>query len=240
MRTSALWWLGGGAAAWALGYWQVVLAEGAYLGPWAVRLVYALGARHYERVRAASQPAADAVLLPLLHAAVAGLPHPRVLDVATGTGRVPLLLQAEPTFNGILAGLDLTPQMLAVARERAAVCATQASPEMAPPPFWHLGEAGNLPWCSGVFDLVTCLEALEYFPHPRRALAELVRVARPGAPLLISKVPDTLARLLPGRAFTRRALTRLLATLGCAEVTILPWQPGHYELVAARAGTYVL
>lgn len=225
---AALWWLGGGAGAAALLYWQVVLAEGAYLGPRAVRLVYALGARHYDAVRAPAQGAADAALLPLLRAALADAARPRILDVATGTGRVPLLLASDPAFAGQVVALDLTPQMLHEARRKE-----QTTPG-GRAALWHQAEAGNLPWPAGVFDLATCLEALEYFPRPRRALAELARVLRPGGALVLSKVPDGWARLLPGRALSGAALRRELARLGFGSIDMLPWQPGHYELVVAR------
>jgi SAM-dependent methyltransferase len=224
---AALWWLGGGLGAAALLYWQVVLAEGAYLGPRAVRLVYALGARHYDAVRAPATAAADAALFPLLQALLAANGRPRVLDVATGTGRVPLLLASDPAFAGLVAALDLTPEMLREARRK------EESAAAPPRALWHLAEAGNLPWPAAVFDLVTCLEALEYFPRPRRALAELARVLRPGGALLLSKVPDRWARLLPGRALTGAALAGELARLGLAGARIFPWQPDHYELVVA-------
>lgn len=224
---AAVWWLAGGAGAAAILYWQVVLAEGAYLGPRAVRLIYALGARHYDVVRAQTQASADAALLPLLRASLAA-GRPRVLDVATGTGRVPLLLASDPAFTGQVAALDLTPQMLYEARrkEEMAAPATRA--------LWHLAEAGNLPWRDDVFDLATCLEAIEYFPRPRRAIAELARVLRPGGTLLLSKWPDRWARVLPGRAMTTTALRRELSRLGFADVRVWPWQPDYYELVSAH------
>lgn len=224
---AAIWWLAGGAGAVAFLYWQVVLAEGAYLGPGAVRLVYALGARHYDAVRAQAQPPADAALLPLLHAPLAATGHPRLLDVATGTGRVPLLLASIPAFTGQVAALDLTPQMLHEARRKEDMAAAPART------LWHLAEAGNLPWPDAVFDVATCLEALEYFPRPRRALAELARVLRPGGALVLSKIPDRWARLLPGRALTTVALRRELAALGFTAIQVRPWQPDHYELVSA-------
>lgn len=221
MANSALWWLGGTVGGAALAYWQVVLAEGAYLGPGAVRLIYSLGALRYDEVRAPWQAAADAALRPVLAAALAGMVRPAVLDVATGTGRVPRLLAAEPGFAGSVAALDLTPSMLAVARRAA-------------PAGWVVGEAGRLPWPDSCFDLVTCLEALEYFPRPRRALAAMARVLRSGGALLISKWPDGWARLMPGRALAEAALRRELSALGLVDLAVRPWQHGHYELVLAR------
>jgi ubiquinone/menaquinone biosynthesis C-methylase UbiE len=221
-------WLAGGCAAAALLYWLIVIGEGAYLGPWAVRLVYRLGARHYDAVRAPTQADDAQVLLPLLRAALAGVARPAILDVATGTGRVPLLLACAPLDYSELVGLDLTPQMLERARASQAARCPQAAIR------WQLGEAGRLGWPAGHFDLVSCLEALEYFPRPQQALAEMARVLRPGGTLVLSKWPDGWARSLPGRALTAAALRRTLAGLGFAGVEIRPWQPGNYELVIAK------
>ena len=86
-------------------YWLIVVGEGTYLGRAAVRLVYQLGAGVYDQARANVTKSDEAVLLPLLRAALDGTPGPRVLDVATGTGRVPLLLAAQPWFDGAIDGL---------------------------------------------------------------------------------------------------------------------------------------
>lgn len=225
-----IWLLGafGGVGMLALGYWLIVIAEGAYFGPWAVRTVYRFGAPHYDAVRASAISTDAHVLQPLLLDACGNLAHPRVLDVATGTGRVPLLLCTTPGFGGAVDALDLTPEMLVQARRRQqALCP-------AAPIRWHCGDACRLLWPDAAFDLVTCLEALEYVPLPRLALAEMARVLRPGGVLITSKVPDRWARLLPWRAFSSTAMVLELQRLGLTDVQISVWQPGHYELVTAR------
>ncbi|MBX0326498.1 class I SAM-dependent methyltransferase [Oscillochloris sp. ZM17-4] len=221
-------WLIGAIIAAASLYWLVVIGEGTYLGPWAVRLVYRLGAAHYDSVRASTHAADPALLLPVLREALAGVARPQVLDVATGTGRVPLLIAGEPGFDGMVVGLDLTEAMLDRARAKQAESCPQA------PIRWVRAEAGRLAWPDASFDMVSCLEAIEYFPRPRRALAEMARVLRPGGALVISKWPDAWARALPGRALTCSALTRRLTGMGLAAITIRPWQPGNYELVTAK------
>lgn len=221
-------WLIGVIIAGAILYWLVFIGEGAYLGPWAVRLIYRLGASHYDAVRASVILEDSATLLPLLRVALAHTDHPHILDVATGTGRVPLLLAQIAGFDGQIVGLDLTPQMLDHARAKHKIVCPQASIH------WQIGEAGRLDWSDASFDMVCCLESLEYFPRPQRAIAEMVRVLRPGGTLVISKWPDSWAYTLPGRALTCAALALRLSGLGLDEILIRPWQPGHYELVTAR------
>ena len=223
----ALWLL---AAVALLGflYWLVVVGEGTYLGRYAVRFIYQRGARFYDAARRAVTASDETDLLPLFRSALDGRRNPWVLDVATGTGRVPLLLASQPWFDGEIHGLDLAPAMLA--RARAKIQAAGLSDRVV---LWQ-GDAGKLPWPDGSFDLITSLEALEFFPWPRRALAEMVRTLRPGGTLVVSKYPDGWARALPFKGLTRQRMTRLLDRLGLSEVEIRAWQPGHYELVIAR------
>lgn len=224
---AVLFWLLGGLLALLLLYWLIVLAEGAYFGPAAVRLLYQRGAAIYDGVRAQVVASDEAVLLPLLRSALPAGPA-RVLDVATGTGRVPLLLARQPWFAGTLAGIDQAPAMLA--RARAKLEAHGLADRVA----LELGQAGELPWPAASFDLVVSLEALEFFPRPRRALAEMARTLRPGGVLIVSKYPDRWARALPLRGLTRRAMLAALRELGFESIEFRPWQPGHYELVIAR------
>jgi len=89
-----------------------------------------------------------------------------VLDVATGTG----LVAAELLRRGFrVTGLDQSPDMLAVARERFGdgVELVEASAE-------------ELPFDDGTFDHLTFTYLLRYVDDPASTLQELVRVVRPG------------------------------------------------------------
>src|SRR6266545_4497544 len=132
--------------------------------------------------------------------------------------------------RGVIAGdeRDLLPLLRsALARARAKIAAAGTPARVV----LREGDAGSLPWPDGAFDLVTSLEALEFFPRPRRALAEMARVLEPGGTLVVSKYPDRWARALPLEGLTRQGITRLLQRLGFGEIEIRTWQPGHYELV---------
>jgi demethylmenaquinone methyltransferase/2-methoxy-6-polyprenyl-1,4-benzoquinol methylase len=89
-----------------------------------------------------------------------------VLDVATGTG----LVAAELVRRGFeVTGVDLSPEMLAVARRRfgGEVELINASAEA-------------LPLASESFDHLTVTHVLRYVADPEATLAELARVVRPG------------------------------------------------------------
>jgi SAM-dependent methyltransferase len=97
-------------------------------------------------------------------------PGLELLDVATGTGNVAIPAAAA---GAIVTGLDLTPQLLALARERAVKANVSVS--------WIEGDAEELPFASDSFDRVTSCFGVMFAPRQERSATELSRVARPGA-----------------------------------------------------------
>lgn len=228
-RMKLLRWIAGTALGAALAYWLIVIGEGTYFGRPAVRLVYRFGAPIYDRVRAGVTQPDAAVLGGPLRLALLARPWAPALDVATGTGRVPLLLAQEPWYTGSIHGLDLTPQMLELARRKAAAAG------VADRCIWHCGTGDRLErWPADHFGLVTCLEAIEYFPRPWRALREMWRVLAPGGTLLVSTWTPRHARWLPGKALTAVQIRRRLREAGCWDLEIRPWQSGYDLLLAVK------
>jgi SAM-dependent methyltransferase len=205
-----------------LAYWQLIIAEGAYLGPRVVALLYDLVAHRYERIKQFN-PGDDAFFFgdPLVEW-LAGVENPRLLDVATGTGRAPLTLLAYSSFAGSIVAVDRARLMLrqaARALERRAGRAAIAQQD-----------GVRLAFADEVFDAVTCLEALEFMPDPRRALAECVRVLKPGGVLVVTRRTGRWAGWLPGRAPSRPAFTAQIEALGVSNVQTQTWQV-DYDLV---------
>ncbi|MFF2809733.1 class I SAM-dependent methyltransferase [Streptomyces sp. NPDC058000] len=114
-----------------------------------------------------------------------------VLEVAIGTG---LNLPLYPP--GVrLTGIEWSPEMLAVARRRATELGRTADLREA--------DAQALPFPDASFDTVVCTLSLCAIPDDRRAVAEMVRVLRPGGRLLLlDHVPST--------AWPLRVLQRLI------------------------------
>jgi ubiquinone/menaquinone biosynthesis C-methylase UbiE len=100
------------------------------------------------------------------------VPGARVLDVGCGTGVVARQVARRAGAAGIVAGLDLSPQMLAVARAAAERDGLTIA--------WHEGRAEALPFADGSFDLALCQFALMFFADRRAALAEIHRVLAGG------------------------------------------------------------
>jgi SAM-dependent methyltransferase len=209
-------------------YWQLVIAEGTYLGSRIVILMYDLSARIYERIKQYDAGDEQWFLgLPLARA-LAPIPAPLVLDVATGTGRLPRALLRQPAFDGRVIGLDLSRRMLREAVRRTAQFSDRLT--------FIRQDARRLPFDDDTFDSVTCLEALEFTPSPQEVVAELVRVLRPGGVLLVTNRVGRDAKFLPGRAFPRDAFERLLRQFPLEEVRVRPWQMDYDLAWAIKAG----
>ncbi len=213
----------------ALVYWQLVVAEGTYLGPRAVALMYDWVSRRYDAIKQYVPQDERWFLAGPLHRVMEGLTCPLLLDVATGTGRVPMALLRNQfggeRFSGQIIGLDLSRGMLREARSKLQLHGDQVTL------VWQ--DASLLPFDDATFDVVTCLESLEFFPRPLEALNEMVRVLTPSGILILTNRVGREARLLPRRAFPRARFASILASLGLDDVEVRPWQV-NYDLASAR------
>lgn len=207
-------------------YWQLVLAEGTYLGSRTVAWLYDLTASRYNRLKE-YEPATEARTL--------GLPLARrlgasddvvVLDLATGTGRLPTALFRQHEFRGQVIGIDLSARMLEQALR-------SLSPFAARLMLLRMN-AGCLPFANDLFDAVTMIEALEFFPRPADTLREMVRVLKPGGTLLFTIRVGSEAWFYPGKVFSRRRLERLLSDLPLVEIQRLPWEANYDQLWARK------
>lgn len=164
--------------------------------------------------------------------------HGRVLEVAIGTGRN---LPHYPSDTSI-TGIELSPAMLAIARQRAA--------DLDRPVELHEGDAEQLPFDDASFDTVACALSLCTIPDPTAALAEMHRVLVPGGTLLLvdhiasSWPPIRAAQWLlerltiraAGEHFTRRQLP-LVHAAGFQIVEAERLKAGSVERILARKPT---
>ena len=98
----------------------------------------------------------------------------RILDVGCGTGEITTRL-AGLYPEASLVGVDLIEEHLEVARARAAPISGRVS--------FQSADAFALPFADRSFDLVVCRHMLQAVPRPEAAMAEMVRVCRPGGRL---------------------------------------------------------
>ena len=114
---------------------------------------------------------------PLLSAARPGR-SARILDLACGTGVVARSVARAANGDGRVAGLDLNPAMLDVARDMSTREGLRID--------WHEGRAESLPFAAGSFDLVLCQQGLQFFVDRAAALAESRRVLARGGRIALS------------------------------------------------------
>ena len=98
-------------------------------------------------------------------------PGTQLLDVGCGSG-LTLVLAAQRGVRP--AGLDVSPGLLGIARERL------------PGADLREGDMESLPFGDASFDAVTGVNAFQFAGDPRRALAEAARVLRPGGRVVAS------------------------------------------------------
>ena len=206
-------------------YWLLITTEGVYLGRRVVVWLYDLTAKQYDEIKA-YDPRDERLLVarPVLRA-VRGLPEPLILDVATGTGRVPLDLMREAAFRGRVVGLDDSRKMLAVAAKKLAPFDERVELRRHP--------AVPLPFPDDHFDAVTCLEALEFFPSDELALQEMVRVLRPGGSLFTTRRCGWEGKAFLHRYRSEEEMAALLDSLGLEQIRFHVWEV-NYNLVTAR------
>jgi ubiquinone/menaquinone biosynthesis C-methylase UbiE len=160
-------------------YWLLVITEGVFLGRRLVVWMYDLTAHRYDGIKQFDPDTESFFVIRPLLSSLADRPVPVVLDVATGTGRVPLFLLEEATFNGRVIGLDASARMLAFARAKLRGYSHRVSLVQQ--------TAADLPFADNTFDAVTCLESLEFFPDDSAALQEMFRVLRPGGAIMTTR-----------------------------------------------------
>ena len=147
------------------------------------------------------------------------VPGEAVLDVGTGTGVV--AITAARAGARVLA-LDLTPELLAQARENANIAGHDEIQ-------WTEGDAERLPYADASFDVVLSQFGHMFAPRPDVVVAEMRRVLKPGGRVAFATWPPE--HIVGGMfAFVGRHSPPLPA--GSSP----PPQWGHPALIAERLG----
>ena len=214
------------AAIGALVYWLVVITEGVYLGRRMVVWLYDITAHKYDGIKEFDAGSEQFFVIKPYLKHLPKHPAPRLLDVATGTGRVPYYLFEEPTFNGKVVGVDASWKMLLLAEEKLRGYNGRFLPIQQ--------VADKLPFPDNTFHGVTCLESLEFFPSDEKALREMVRVLQPGGSLMITRRSGWEAKTFIGRFHSPEAFAAMLTDMGLVEVQTLPWQIDYDQVMARK------
>ncbi len=148
-------------------------------------------------------------------------PGQRVLDVGCGTGVVAV---TAARAKAMVSGLDLTPELLEVAKHNSSLAGVEVE--------WREGDAEALPFDPATFDVVLSQFGHMFAPRPEAAVAEMLRVLKPGGVIAFST--------WPGELFTGR-MFQLSARYGAAPPPNVPapvmW--GDPSVIRERLGAGV-
>lgn len=218
----------GAAVIAVLGIWEIWICEGIHLGSRFVVWLYDVTAPRYEDIKQFDTSWELQFLGRPFVNSLMGFAEARILDVGAGTGRLTRAALATRRSKGLMINLEPSRRMIEVGR-------SLVQPKAAD---WVQGMAEPLPFPEGSFDVVSCLEVLEFTPRPVRTLAELVRVLRPGGWLLITNRIGWRARVMLGHSFRKETFVSLLKECGLEGIEVYPWQV-EYDLVWAQKSTTV-
>ncbi len=208
---------------------EIYRYEGIHIGPRLQAWLYDRWAEKYDHDKRDGQMQDAEMLAQPLLAKISNVPEPLVLDVATGTGRLPFAVTSQPEFKGRIIALDISHGMLEQAakklsshRERVELMQYDAFP---------------LPFPDETFDVVSCVEALELIGEKQAAVKELARVLRPGGILLTSRGTEESGRGIV--VISAEMLTSLLQNAGFEDVEITPWWRVFNRVFARKPGTLI-
>ncbi|MFQ6029882.1 MAG: methyltransferase domain-containing protein [Dehalococcoidia bacterium] len=175
-------------------------------------------------------------------------PGERVLDLGCGTGVVTRAIAERVAPDGQAIGVDTSPALLAMAREYADAAGTGGLVR------FEEGDCRALSYADASFDVVIAATVLAHVPDAERALAEMVRVTRPGGRLGVFDFDgDSFLVSHPDRELTRRIMASfsdntavngwlarqlpgLLLGLGLTDVRVRAFLPLEREEGSFHAG----
>ncbi|MBV9123572.1 MAG: class I SAM-dependent methyltransferase [Planctomycetes bacterium] len=101
-----------------------------------------------------------------------------ILDLGTGTGQIPIeLCRRDPKIQ--VVALDMAEHMLYLARDNVSRAGLGERIQL------ERGDAKALPYAADTFGAIISNSIVHHIPEPRKVLAEMVRVVRPGGCLFV-------------------------------------------------------
>ncbi len=164
-------------------------------------------------------------------------PFQTLLDCGCGTAPM-LSLLTERYPERQYTGIDLSPKMIAKAREKQMKNVTLI-----------LGDCENLPFDKNSFDVIICSMSFHHYPDPKSFFDSVRRVLKPGGRLILRDItgPDMIVKLMnlvemplihlfgygDVRAYTRGEIRKLCENAGLTP-EIIEWRKGFRLHCVAR------
>jgi len=150
----------------------------------------------------------------------------RVLDVGCGTGSLTVALKTSVGPTGSVHGLDASPEMIDVARRKAAKAGAHVD--------FQVGLAEAIPFPNGTFDLVVSQLAIHHLPEDLKpsAFGEMCRVLKSdGRCLIVDFEPP---KSIPGRLVARKVLGPMIMRTNVTDYRVLLENAGFNHVEAGR------
>ena len=208
---------------------EIYRYEGIHIGPRLQAWLYDRWAEKYDHDKKDGQLQDEEMLAKPLLVKLSNIPNPFILDVATGTGRLPFALTSQTEFTGHIIAVDISNGMLKQAAKKLSTHREHVE--------LMQYDAFPLPFPDETFDVVSCVEALELIGEKQAAVKELARVLRPGGILLTSRGTEESGRGIV--VISAEMLTSLLQNAGFENVEITPWWRVFNRVFAHKPGTLV-
>lgn len=109
-------------------------------------------------------------------------PNDHILEIGFGPGTTIQRL-ASLASEGYVAGIDLAPAMIQLARKRNAASIQAGRVSLT------YGDAAKLPYSENTFDKVLSIHCLYFWPDPLQVLREIQCVLKPGGKLVLTLLP---------------------------------------------------
>lgn len=161
-----------------------------------------------------------------------------VLDAGCGTGNLTLTAQTYAAPSGKAYGVDASPEMIEVAKKKAARSGSEA--------VFDIGLIEKLAFPDATFDAVVSRLVIHHLPGDlkRKGFAEFLRVLKPGGRLLITDFVQPsnhflghITSLLVGPNMMKTdvwSVPPMVASAGFEEVTSGPTRSGFLAFVSGR------
>jgi ubiquinone/menaquinone biosynthesis C-methylase UbiE len=132
----------------------------------------------------------------------------RVLEIGSGTGTLTLAAKGRVGSAGETAGIDIAPEMVAVASRKATRKGLDIS--------FQVGSIAGIPFPENRFDVVMCSFMIFHMPDDvrKKGFTEIRRVLKPGGHLCILDAASS------DKRYDVRELTPVLKEIAFAEIEI--------------------
>ncbi|MGB6298929.1 MAG: class I SAM-dependent methyltransferase [Rivularia sp. (in: cyanobacteria)] len=152
-----------------------------------------------------------------------------ICDCGIGTAAFSLAFAQTINPKTHITGVDISSGMLKIADQKLSLA--NVSHQICQ------SDMRRLPFANECFDGVISAHMLEHLPNPKQGLKEIVRVLRPGAPLILAVTQSNLiGRLIQwhwgNRCFSQEELSELMYQAGLTNLQFFPFPMGLTRLTS--------